>query len=145
MRLRDESARFVHGVTIVFDGRDVDIRVCEQKIEIDAVGEHLFAGAVVVLKAEQNVEILILCPVLYAQVGVPVGADLVFPRQGFINGGAALQKVICKAHAGVAAVIIDLGNDLRRVVSAAAAQAVVHVHLVFIQHKDAFFHLFFRL
>lgn len=26
-----------------------------------------------------------------------------------------------------------------------AAQAVVHVHLVFIQHKDAFFRLFFRL
>ena len=65
MRLRDESARFVYGVTIVFDGRNVDIRVCEQKIESDAVGEHLFAGAVVVLKAEQNIEILILCPVLY--------------------------------------------------------------------------------
>ena len=94
MRLRDESARFVHGVTIVFDGRNVDIRVCEQKIEIDAVGEHLFAGAVVVLKAEQNIEILILCPVLYAQVGVPVGADLILPRQGFVNGGAALQSVL---------------------------------------------------
>ena len=145
MRLRDEPARFVHGVAIVFDGRDVDIRVCEQKIEIDAVGEYLFAGAVVVLKAEQNVKILVLCPVLYAQVGVPVGADLILPRQGLIDGGAALQKVVCKAHAGVAAVIIDLGNDLRRVVSAAAAQAVVHVHLVFIQHKGAFFRLFFRL
>ena len=40
---------------------------------------------------------------------------------------------------------IDLGNDLRRIASAVAAQAVVHVHLVFIQHKDAFFRLFFRL
>ncbi len=102
----------------------------QKEVQINAIGENLFAVAIVVLQAEEYVKLFSGCPVLGSQIGIVVFPDLFLPGQRALHRGVAQKEVVSDDNARIALLEVGLGQLLGGADCAGAAPGGVAVGLV---------------
>ena len=122
--------RVPHQLGVLPEGKLVQTGMGQQEFQVNAVGEHFLAAAVLVFQAEEHVKILAVRILRGFQIGIVVTVHLLLPGQGGIHSRVAPEEVVGDDHTGVPFFIIGTGHFHRGAVGAFAAPAGMAVQFI---------------
>ena len=126
----DKTSPLVDQSGILRQGQKVYIGITQQKVEVNAIGQHFLTVTVVMLNAKEHVEVFPLGPLPGSKIYGIIPLHLLPPGPFLWDGRIAQKKVVGKHHPGIPSLIVGPGHLIRRAHPAAAPPAGVAVGLV---------------